>query len=302
MLVDAKFGRCILCAERPPDSREHLIPACVGGSLEALILCAPCNGHFGTSLVSQLKTDPSIRMAVANLRDRIPALAAQFEEGLDFVAEGKDGVAVVVSQKRGRWKTRAMEASGNSLVLDTEDTATYIRNRLRKQGLSEVEAESWVNRFGACENGEKLRLPTGDALVKNEATVRLPKLTGRFVDDRVPTLIAFEFLALCLGEPNLGPEFDPVRDYIRKGRKTNAVQVVSRTTRRYNPTHTLRLRVKHRAVTILVQFFGWYVFEVNLRGIPIPPKEIVYVEDLETKQRLIALSAEDAEQGNWHVV
>lgn len=302
MLVDSEFEKCILCTEKPPDSREHVIPACVGGTLEALILCASCNSQFGTDFVSQLKRDPSIRMAVQNLRDRIPELARQFEEGLDFVAESVDGTAVMASRKRGKWKTRARETNGNCLVMDTEDVPTYIRNTLKKQGVFGSEAECWVNRLAACENNEQLQLPTGDILIKNEAPVLLPKLTEGFVDNRVPVLIAFEFLALCIGNSIFGSEFDAVRKYIRLGIKTGQVEVLNKTTRKYDPAHTLRFRVNKQRLAVVVQFFGWYVFEINFRRIPIPSKEIVYVEDLENKQRLMALSPKDAAQANWVVL
>jgi len=237
-------------------------------------------------------------MTVHHLRDKIPQLAARIEEGLLFTAEAADGTTVDVSRKR-RWKTRATET-----VRDTEDAPTYIGNKLKKRGFSEPEVESWINRFAACRNGQELQLPTGETLIKNEGIVQLPKLTEPFVDDRVAVLIAFEFLALCLGESKLGAEFDAVRNYIRVGTKTDQVQVLNKgtRTRRYLARHTVRFRVKEKTLTVFVQFFEWCVFEVLFRNILVPSKEIVYIEDLENKRRLIALSPEDAMQGNWTVL
>jgi len=136
--------KCILCSERHPNSREHLIPKCLGGTLQSLILCSSCNSQFGADFVGQVKTDPSIRMAVHYLRDEIPELAAHFEEGLEFCAEGKDGIAVAASTKRGTWKTKAKQTNESGLVIDTADAPLYIRNALERRGLSESEVASWI--------------------------------------------------------------------------------------------------------------------------------------------------------------
>src|SRR5216684_4471923 len=169
MLVAAKFEKCILCSERPPNSREHVIPKCLGGTLQSLILCTSCNSQFGADFVAQVKRDPRIRMAVHHLRDEIPELAAQFEEGLEFCAEGKDGIAIAVSKKLGAWKTKAKQTTNSGLLIDTADVPLYMRNTLERRGLSDTEIESWINRFAFCENGQLLQLPSGDTFIKSQA-------------------------------------------------------------------------------------------------------------------------------------
>jgi hypothetical protein len=238
-------------------------------------------------------------MAVRHLRNRIPKLAAQFEEGQNFVAEGPGGTNVLVSEKRGKRKVRAKETHSNGLVMDMADVPRYIRNRLRKRGILQSEIESYVSLFAACEDGQKIQLPTGDTIVKSTATIGLPQLTKRFLGDRLPVLIAFEFLALCLGDSILGQELDAIRNFIHFGTKTEGVEVLNKMTRKYRPAHSIRFRVKGGAVKVFVQFFGWYVFEVAFRGVSGPPAEIVYIEDLESRQRLLALSPQDAALGNW---
>jgi hypothetical protein len=241
-------------------------------------------------------------MAVWYLRDRIPTLAAHYEEGLDFVAEGSDGMALVASQKKGRWKTKAREITGNCLVMDTMDAKRHLRNGFKKQGMPSAEIELWAKKLEECKNGQRLQLPTGETLLRNEATVGLPQLTGRFVDDRVPVFIAYEFLALCLGKKIVGPDFNAIRDYIRVGTKTEQVQVLHTRTRQYTPDHRVRFQLSHNTLTVLIQFFRWYVFEIRFCNIPMPSEEIVYVEELENRQSLLALSPEDAKQGNWTVL
>lgn len=241
-------------------------------------------------------------MAVHYLRDSIPELADKIEEGLNFVAEGAGGAAVVVSQKNGRWKTRAKEISGNCLVMDSNDAQKYLASKLKKRDMPNLEIEAWAKRFADCENGQELQLTTGETFLNNEATVRLPELTSGPVDDRVAVLVAYEFLALCFGEKIFSPEFNAIRDYIRLGTKTEQVHVVHKITRQYTSDHRVRFRVIDNTLTVFVQFFRWYVFEIKFCNIPMPSQEIVYIEDLEKKQRLLALSPEDAKQGNWTVL
>lgn len=241
-------------------------------------------------------------MAVCHLRDKIPELATQIEEGLNFVAEGASGTTVIASRRQGRWRTKTRKRDGNHLEMDPNNAMNYLRNKLKKQGLQEGEIESWAKRFENCESGHELQVPTGETFVKNEGTVRLPQLTEQFVDDRLPVLIAYEFLALCLGEKIFGPDFNAIRDYIRFGTKTDQVGVLNKRTHQYSPDHIARFRIRDNTLTVFIQFFRWYVFEIRFCDIPMPSEEIVYVEDLKNRQRLIALSSEDAKRGNWEVL
>jgi hypothetical protein len=289
--------------ESAPDSKEHIIPACVGGTLEARILCTQCNSQFGADLVSQIKQDPTFKVAFAHLRNRIPQLAAKFEEGLDFIAQRPDGAIVVVSQKKGIWKTKAKGIPANRLVMDTTEAEAYVRNSLKKQAMPGDEIKRWVRRFWDCGYGKELRLPNGDVVVKSEAGDPVPRLAGSRVDDRVPVLIAFEFLALALGESISSNRFDPIRGYLRNGLKTDRVQVtVKRTRGQFLPLHKVRFQKQEQALTVFVQFFDWYVFDVMFCDIPLPSEEVVYLEDLESKQSLIAISPYDARRGNWTVL
>ena len=238
-------------------------------------------------------------MAVAHIRNTIPQLAATIEDGLDFAGEGAGGELIVASRKGGKWKTKAREVDRSCLVMDTTDAEKYLRNRLKKHGMLEAEIGTWAKQFRDCDNGKELRLPTGEIVVKNEATVQIPRLTERHVDNRVAVLIAFEFLALCLGHAIYERGFDAIRDYIRNGTKTEHVQVLNKATRRYRPMHTVRFQIREKDLTVFVQFFGWYVFEVTFRDILLPSQEVVYVEDLKNKQSLMALSLDDARHGSW---
>ena len=80
MKIDTGFRKCIICLENAPDSWEHIIPQSIGGRLQANILCKKCNSELGNMLMSKVKSDPSIRLAIKALKDIIPELFEQIEK------------------------------------------------------------------------------------------------------------------------------------------------------------------------------------------------------------------------------
>ena len=241
-------------------------------------------------------------MAVINLRDAIPEFAATFEERLNFFATGADGISLVASKRAGKWKVKAKQMGANSLVMDVEEAEPYLRKTLKKHGIPEVEIERYARQFQTSPEGQTLLLPTGETFVKNGVVVQIPELKGQFLDDRLAVLIAFEFLSLCLGPVIMGSSFDAIRDYICDGTRTNQCQVLNKRAREYRPRHSIRFQLRDDNVTAFIEFFGWYVFEVSFRDIHPPAHELVYIEDLQNKQALMALSPEDAKRGNWIVL
>ncbi len=68
MIIQIKFKKCSLCLKTVKLTSEHIIPKSIGGTLEAKIQCSACNSLLGTKLVSQIKKNPSIRLAIRNLK------------------------------------------------------------------------------------------------------------------------------------------------------------------------------------------------------------------------------------------
>ena len=89
MKLPAKASRCLICCGNEPNSWDHIIPDCIGGRIEAQLLCTECNNKYGSTLVSQIKDYPSIQYAVQSLKDKIPDIAEKLQEKQPFW--GKDG-------------------------------------------------------------------------------------------------------------------------------------------------------------------------------------------------------------------
>ena len=65
-----------------PLSEEHVIPSSLAGDLKCDFVCKPCNDFFGSTFEAKAKTDPAIRLAVANLHEELPAAIYQrIEDG-----------------------------------------------------------------------------------------------------------------------------------------------------------------------------------------------------------------------------
>ena len=61
---------CILCLSKKPEKKKNIIPDVIGGRLKSCILCNDCNSIMGYKLEKTFKTDPMIRIAIENLRDK----------------------------------------------------------------------------------------------------------------------------------------------------------------------------------------------------------------------------------------
>jgi len=85
MIIEYDYKKCIVCLDRPPGDPEHIIPQMLGGRLAAYMLCDQCNHRFGSQLVSSLKTDISIRLAVEGVKDVVPDFASQFLERSEYI-------------------------------------------------------------------------------------------------------------------------------------------------------------------------------------------------------------------------
>src|SRR5262245_21565931 len=78
---------CIICLREAPLSEEHVIPKSIGGDLTCNLICKPCNDGLGSTFEARAKTDPAVRLAVANLRSAIPDIYSLVEEGQRYFSQ-----------------------------------------------------------------------------------------------------------------------------------------------------------------------------------------------------------------------
>ena len=102
MKIQFDFNKCIYCIENEADSWEHIIPDSIGGRLQAKMLCTDCNSKLGSTLISKVKTDPSIRLAVGHLESDIPELFEAIENNQLYVTKDNNNDVIRLKYKNSR--------------------------------------------------------------------------------------------------------------------------------------------------------------------------------------------------------
>ena len=301
MCVKFEFEKCILCLERPADSWEHVIPQSLGGRLEARLLCTDCNNKFGSQFVSALRSDPSIRMALENLKGELPDLYYGAQDGLPFAGKAADGSIVRSSRKGNRWRTLNGPGVRGSRIQDTRDARKALERILTKQGLSDQEVNWWAWKFDSLDEDIPLVLPDGKTFVKRDIPPLIPELTAQFVSERVPALIAYAFLALLIGNLIYQDNFNEIRQFIRWGICSDRYTVQRLSSGKYVPAHAIDLQSEESHFTVFVRFFRWLVFAIKFDRFVYLAHDAVYFEDLRQGRSLIAISQSDAQDGKWYI-
>lgn len=259
---------CILCTRslspELPFSRAHLIPESIGGFAWAWSKCKECNEDAGSSIEAAVVADDSIRFAVDALRAQLPALASKFDERTRWVAKAEDGATLEARQRDGEFELLTTKDPDGSRRQGTEQARAGLVKRLEREGRAATEIEAALMLFDNAPKGEPVVLH-GETFIQGETATDfgLP-FNGTPVADAFPSLIAFHFLALALGEQAFDPRLDPLREAIRRGddrSKWHAAE--SMITRQYEPMHLVGFAQCQPHVVVRVQLFGWNVWRVH---------------------------------------
>lgn len=302
MRIATGFTRCIVCLTNEVGDWEHILPRSVGGRLEAKLLCNACNHKFGSEFVSQLNQDIKIRYAYEHLREQIPFLYNKAQAKATWVGKTPDGSIVRLSNSAGKPKILPAKQADGSLILDTNEAASALKIKLAKAKLTNEEIAKYQERFDTLSEDEFLPLPTGDIFIKRASPKFYPEIVPYNITERLPTLIAYEFIALLIGDVVYDEYFQPVRDYILLGTKTDALLVRPLFAEKYSPYHIIDFDMEANATTINVRLFRAIIFSVTFVGLPYPGPRVIYQEDLEDRVSLIALSKDAAYRGEFYLI
>ena len=300
MKIATGFGRCIICLSGQPGSWEHIIPRSIGGTLQARVLCDRCNHTLGSELVSKLKGDPSIRLAMEQLRNRIPSLYARTYRKAPFTGKAMDGSVIRFSIAEGQGRVIAGRGAQDSVIRDTREAAEALGTKLTRLGLPPHEVSHWQRAFAELEDGVPLRVPSGDLFVKKPVPRLFPEFTGQHIDDRLHVLVALEFLALLEGNRIYNQALNPVRGYVSAGIPSTHVSVEHLAAGRTADTfHAIVVAPEESAVHVEVRLFRWIVFRVTFRGYRYSGPDSVYLEDLQSSRGLFSWTRAEARLGRW---
>jgi len=300
VLIPYEFNKCIVCLEREPGDREHIIPQMIGGRLSARLLCNSCNHNFGSEIVSGLKTDPSIRLAIEALKNSIPILADRFLSGAEYVARGEEGTKVRLTRSGDSLKVLPGKGADDSIILDTNEALGALAKKLRRQAFPEETIREFQKRFISATEDEPVDLPIGEVFVKRALSKPTPKLGYPPVEGRMWLLLAFEFTALVIGNKVFRSSFDPIRALVLG--QDNDVQIhvgYFSGGSEYGPFHILRLIPNQNILGVEIRLFRRLVFQVQFDWIGYEGLYPVYLEDLEDKRSFFAPDIKYAEENRW---
>lgn len=301
---DFAFDRCVLCCERTANSIEHVFPRMLGGRLVWRMLCRECNSRTGTRLVSQLRHDPMVVLAIDAVTPQLSdPIRATITERRRLVASGPDEAPVVIERRKGRDKVRARKASDESLIADVSDAKDIIRGMLGEGGVSSEEIVDFLNSLEAAPERTLVDSGKGVSAITHPVGKMEPDLSGSRADDRAMGIIAFGYLALLLGDLIFESYFDPMRDWLRGGALPDVVEVAEPLyAGKYATDHTVASRQEDTDFVVQIVLFGGVVFNVRFRNLVVNGIHFVCRDDLKTGQVLVAEGLEEAKEGLFQIV
>jgi hypothetical protein len=300
MKIPTCFDRCTICLEEKPLTREHIIPESVGGTLEADLQCKDCNSGLGSRVVSQARKDPTIRFAIRSLRYQLPQLYHTMEEGQLYTAVDDDGQTVSAKLRDGRLKTRAQKMEDGTFIFDPKTGQETIQSVLQNRGLGPEEIRTTIDKFKDSPIGQLVGLSTQISAVRREIKSAFPQFEFPEMDERVPVLVAYNYLCLLLGIQVFDKRLNFIRRRIVADEPSDRLKVEGLTSREYRPFHQVYSEPEEKGILVKISFFGWLVYHVHFLGVIYGGPYVIYVEDLKDKRSLLAFCVEEAQKGIFH--
>ena len=196
-----EFEKCIFCKINPPGNWEHIIPESLGGRLQVKALCVSCNSTLGSELIGNLKDNVSIRLIIEDLKDELPKLYSRLMNKATFLAKSPDGSLARISRSNGNQKVLSSKGSDGSMTHDTKNARKILESILLKNhNASSDEIIKFNKMFDELKENTPLDISDGSTVINRTLSHVQPELDPKVkIDDRLLALIAFEFLALLIG-------------------------------------------------------------------------------------------------------
>ena len=292
MNISWQGDKCIVCLDDSSLTREHIIPSVLGGILTCKFLCKRCNSLLGSSVEASVKTDPSIRLAVKNLRATIPVLSHQLTEGQDYVSQGPGGTERGTIHD-GEFRVSPHKNTDDSLTLPTPDARDALTNILRKRGDAHLVAEVLRN-FDAAPENEKISLAPGlHSVIWPIEHIELDLSGNEPMSPLVPLKIAYEFIALHLGTEMYDKdlEMSKLRSVIRGDQIEHDpyYSIEPFMAGDYRPFHGIAFEGNHPHATLQIRFFGKLGYRVHLKQLAVGGRQLVYTHRLDSNEDIFKL-------------
>ena len=276
---------CILCLKSGDLSEEHIIPKSIGGRLSIRFLCTNCNSILGRTVEKAAISDPSIRIALENLRQDIPVLYSQLIGKQPFQGKSKAGT-VPGYFHNGEFVVKSNKMADGSLIQPTKTARKSIEIILRRQGCTEEQIEEALSKFDVTPSNEISEIHPGLEVSKWD----LEKIELNFngtalMNPLVPLKIAYEFIACHLGASICAsePQLEEIRNALLTQNADNeCFQMERLNAKEYKPFHGVVLERNKQYAQVQIRLFGWLAFRVHFKRIRVHAPRCAYTHFLDT--------------------
>lgn len=299
MKVPVGFKKCSICLAEEKLSFEHIIPESIGGFLEADIQCTICNNdRLGSKLVSKAKKTYTIRLAIRALKKELPELFKSIEEGQLYSATRSDETVTTAFFKKGEIVSKAGIEKDGSLVVDRKDTKNSLKSQLKKEGFTEEQIENKLKEFSNLKVEQPFQISNTLRVIKRKFVSLFPLPGDVDMDDRIITLIAYNYLCIVIGDIVFDESFDAVRAFILNNVKTDRIIIEQFPYNGpYKPYHKLYMESLEDRTKVTIVLFGSIAYVISFLHIKINTDNHIIIQDLVEKKLYFSLSIEDAKQG-----
>jgi|GEM_PF-3835829 len=305
MKAPGGFNKCTLCLSQDKLTYEHIIPESIGGFLEVDLQCAKCNNErIGSKLLPKAKKILPIRLAIRSLKHKLPELYNAIEEGQEYSAKSSDDSITTAFLKKGVIISKAGKDEKGVVTIDRKDTEKNLRGILEKEGFSASEIDKKLSTFNGYKIDAPLRLSNAITVIKRKFISLFPKSEDVDMDNRIITLIAYNYLCITTGETIFDESFDVVRKFILEGTETEHLLIEQFPYNGpYKPYHKIYREILEDRTKVTIVLFGSIAYVISfLNIIIVPDNNFLLIQDLEDKKLYFSATIEESRKGLYYVV
>lgn len=237
-LVKSKV--CILCRINKPNSKEHVIPAIIGGRFQARVLCRDCNSITGYLLHNSFKTDPKIKIAMGSLRLRMLDLYDKYTNKTNLVGYIKDDEKIHLKKKDGVLKISTSKYKKGSIIMDPASAPTILMGMVKKNDQS-VNEDSMNLLLQNLKEGEPKYISDSIRIQKKSLNRITPDLTTTAIDPRAILCVVYQFIYLFFSDQILNDNFNFIRKSIMVSPQSKRIKIDSfYSGQKYLPIHAVK--------------------------------------------------------------
>ena len=191
MKADWSPAQCIICLDNGPLCEEHLIPHSIGGILTCPLLCQSCNSNLGHRVDATAKHDPSILLAVRELRNELPLLHQRLIESHRHVSLGEAPCVRGFIRDRGVSGYRPNDVRAGHWFCRPRRPPMRLGRCLHRQGSSASNIDAALDRFDAMPTNRRTNIAPGlDVISRTPVGIELDLSQGKLLNSRLPAKIA----------------------------------------------------------------------------------------------------------------